>query len=137
MPRRRSPALTVAELRIMRGLWARGRGTVSEVIDAMTAAPKPAYNTVLTMLGILEGKGFVRHEKSGRAFSYVPLVNERQARRSALSHVLERFFDNSPEALILNLLGREDGNPDEIARVRAMIADASADGTDESQRHRR
>ena len=109
----------------MRALWARGRGTVSEVIDAMTDRPLPAYNTVLTVLGILEEKGFVTHEKSGRAFSYVPLVNERQARRRALSHLLERFFDNSPEALILNLLGREDTDPDQVARVREMIAEAA------------
>jgi BlaI family penicillinase repressor len=122
MPRRRSPALTEAELRIMRALWTRGRGTVNEVIEAMADGPTPAYNTVLTMLGILEDKGFVTHQKAGRAFTYLPLVNERQAQRSALSHLLERFFDNSPEALILNLLGREESDPAEIARVRAMIA---------------
>jgi BlaI family transcriptional regulator, penicillinase repressor len=124
MPRRRSPALTEAELRIMRALWACGRGTVNDVIDALEDGPRPAYNTVLTVLGILEEKGFVTHEKYGRAFTYVPLVNQRQARKSALSHLLERFFDNSPEALILNLLGREDTDPVEIARVRAMIAEA-------------
>jgi BlaI family penicillinase repressor len=124
MPRRRSPALTEAELRIMRALWTLRRGTVSDVIEAMTEDPKPAYNTVLTMLGILEDKGSVTHEKSGRAFTYIPLVDERQARTRALSHVLARFFDNSPEALILNLLGREESDPKEIARIRAMIADA-------------
>lgn len=122
MARRRSPGLTEAELRIMQALWARGRGTVADVIDAMPDRVKPAYNTVLTMLGILEQKGYVSHEKAGRAFTYMPLVDERQAKRSALSHLLQRFFNNSPEALILNLLGREDTDPEELARVRAMIA---------------
>jgi len=117
----------------MRALWACGRGTVSDVIEAMTEDQKPAYNTVLTMLGILEDKGFVSHEKAGRAFTYIPLVDERQARKSALSHLLERFFDNSPEALILNLLGREDADAEEVARVRAVIADASHEL---SSRHR-
>jgi predicted transcriptional regulator len=121
MPRRPSPALTDAELRIMRALWARGRATVGEVIDELDRAPKPAYNTVLTMLGILEDKGYVTHEKSGRAFTYLPLVAESQARRTALSHLLSRFFEDSPERLVLSLLGRDEATPEDVEWVRALI----------------
>ena len=121
MPRPPSPALTDAELGIMRVLWARGRATVGEVVEALERSPKPAYNTVLTILRILEDKGYVTHEKAGRAFTYLPVVGEQEAQRTALSHLLARFFDNSPERLVLNLLGRDDATPAELDRLRAII----------------
>jgi predicted transcriptional regulator len=121
MARPKSPALTDGELRIMRVLWDRGRATVGEVVEAMAESPKPAYNTVLTMLRILEDKNHVRHEKVGRAFAFVPLVGRAEARRSALSHLLSRFFDNSPEALVVNLLEHESLDAAELERVRALI----------------
>jgi BlaI family transcriptional regulator, penicillinase repressor len=83
MARRRSTVFTDGELRIMRVLWERGPATVAEVVDAIVGPRKPAYNTVLTMLGILEEKGYVRHEKAGRAFAYVPLVDRAEARQTA------------------------------------------------------
>ena len=63
MPRRRSPALTDAELRIMNVLWGRERATVGDVVDSLDGPRKPAYNSVLTILRILERKGYVTHEK--------------------------------------------------------------------------
>lgn len=135
MPRRPSPALTDAELSIMRVLWARGRATVGEVVGDVDRSPKPAYNTVLTMLRILEDKGYVTHEKSGRAFTYQPLVAEHAARRTALSHLLSRFFDNSPERLMLNLLGRDEAEPEEVDKVRALI-DAAPVNVPHSSRRR-
>src|SRR5687767_3557647 len=97
MARRKSVALTDAELRIMRVLWDRERATVGEVVDGIDESSKPAYNTILTTLKILERKGYVTHEKGGRAFVYLPLVDRSQARRSAVSHLLARFFNGSPE----------------------------------------
>jgi predicted transcriptional regulator len=124
MARRRSPALTDGELRIMRVLWERPRATVGDVVEALNATPKPAYNTVLTMLRILERKGYVTHEKEGRAFTYVPLVDRGQARRRALTHVLTRFFDNSREELVLDLLGHDDADDEEVRRVRELLEKA-------------
>jgi predicted transcriptional regulator len=129
MARRKSAALTDGELRIMDALWARGRATVGEVVSDMHTPRKPAYNTVLTMLRILEQKGYVTHEKEGRAFAYLPLVNREQARRSALSYLLNRFFDDSPELLVLNLLGKDDANADELRRIRELIAQAPPSAT--------
>jgi len=126
MARRRSPALTDGELRIMRVLWARGRGTVGEVVDEMPP-PKPAYNTVLTMLRILEQKGHVTHDKDGRAFTYIPLVDHGQARQRAVSHLLQRFFDDSAELLILDLLGHDRVDSDDLRRIRQLIASAPGD----------
>lgn len=105
----------------MRVLWDRSRATVGDVVDGIAGARKPAYNTVLTMLRILERKGYVTHEKAGRAFVYAPVIDERQARRSALSHVLNRFFDGSPELLVLNLLEHEHLDAEELRRVQDLI----------------
>lgn len=127
MARPKSPALTDGELRIMRVLWEREHATVGEVVEGIAEAPRPAYNTVLTMLRILEEKGYVTHEKEGRAFTYAPLVGRAEARRSALSHLLSRFFDNSAEALVVNLLEHESVDEAELERVRALI-EKGADG---------
>ena len=98
--------LTDGELRLMRVLWRRERATVADVLAELTT-PQPAYNTVLTMLRILEQKGYVTHEKDGRAFVFVARVGEQDARRSALGHLLGRLFEGSPSLLLLNLLEHE------------------------------
>jgi predicted transcriptional regulator len=121
MARRRSPALTDGELRIMRVLWDCGRATVGEIAERIEGRPRPAYNTVLTMLRILETKGYVHHQKDGRAFVYAPVIGRGEARRSALSHLLHRFFDGSPELLVLDILGHDEASPDELERLRELI----------------
>ena len=124
MARPASPGLTDAELRVMQVLWERKRATVGDVVGALAGTHRLAYNTVLTTLGILERKGYVRHEKDGRAFAYLPVVDQSEARQSALSQVLNRFFDNSPRALVLDLLGHERTDADELRRVRELIEGA-------------
>ena len=129
MPRRRSAALTDGELRIMRVLWDSGRATVGEVAERIDASPKPAYNSILTMLRILETKGYVRHEKDGRAFVYAAVIDRGQARRSALSLLLNRFFDGSPELLVLDLLGQDKVTAEDVSRLREMIREARLTAT--------
>jgi BlaI family penicillinase repressor len=119
--RKRSPALTEAEHRIMAVLWDRPGSTVGHVVERIAGPARPAYNSVLTILRILEKKGYVAHEKEGRAFVYSAVVDRQQARRGALSHVLSRFFNGSREALVMDLLGHEDVGPDEIARVKQLL----------------
>jgi predicted transcriptional regulator len=101
-------------------LWEKGRGTVSEIVEALPEA-RLAYSSVLTMMRILEQKGYVRHEKEGRAFIYLPLVDREQARKSVIGYLLKRFFNNSPELLVVNLLEHEDVSPEEIRKLRYMI----------------
>jgi predicted transcriptional regulator len=122
MPRRRTPGLTDAELRVMRVLWTRQRATVSDVIERMEPGPRPAYNTVLTILGILQRKGWVTREKEGRAHAYLAVVDRLEARRTALTQLLSRFFDNSPRELVLDLLGHERVDAEELRQVRELIA---------------
>lgn len=121
MARTRTVPLTDGELRLMHVLWNRGRATVGEVVDDLEGPRKPAYNTVLTLLRILERKGFVAHDKAGRAFVYRPLLDRNQARRRAVSHLLSRFFDGSPELLVINLIEQSQIDRNELKRVQALI----------------
>lgn len=121
MARPRSPALTDAEARVMSVLWKRGTANVGDIVDAMKKRRTVSYSTVQTILRILESKGYVEHEKSGRAFVYRPLVDERQARRRALKHLVTRLFNGSPSLLVLNILEDEAIPPDELARVKQLI----------------
>ena len=103
MPRKKALVLTDHELRLMDVLWAKGRATVSEVTAALPP-PVLAYNTVLSTMRTLEQKGYVAHREVGRAFTYRPLVERDAAAKSAVKHVLARFFQNSPNALAVSLL---------------------------------
>ena len=128
MARKKSPNLTEAELRLMDVLWQKGSATVAEVAEELPKQLKLAYNTVLTTMRILEDKGFVRHSKpsEGRAFVYRPVVSREQASRSAVRHLLGRFFGNSAEALVLNLLEDEDLSESERKRIESLLKEGPA-----------
>lgn len=122
LPRKKSPNLTEAELRLMNILWERGSTTVAEAVDALPRSVDLAYSTVLTTLRILETKGYVRHTQQGRAFVYHPLVGREEARRKAVRYVVSRFFKNSPELLVLNLIEHEEISARELDRLKQMIS---------------
>lgn len=124
MARKKSPTLTEAEVKLMNVLWARGASTVHDVLDALPADPPLAYSTVLTTLRILEDKGYLKHKKDGRAFLYVPRVPREQAQRSAMRLLLSRFFENSAEQLVLNILKHEKLDAAELRRLRRTIQEA-------------
>lgn len=107
----------------MRALWQARRATVADLTERLAASDPdaPAYNTILTILGILERKGYVRHQQDGRAFVFEPLVDEGAARRRALAHLLSRFFDNSRELLVMDLFGHEAPDAEEAAHLRELI----------------
>lgn len=123
MARRKSVHLTDAELRLMEVVWKMGKATVSDVVEGVTGDVPLAYSTVLTTLRILENKGFLIHTKEGRAFVYKPAVERETARDSAISHLLRRFFDDSPELLLLNLLDGKTIGAEELARLRKRIVE--------------
>jgi BlaI family transcriptional regulator, penicillinase repressor len=119
--RKPSPTLTDGEVKLMRVLWRQGPSTVAAIVDAVAGDNPPAYNTVQTMMRILERKGFVSHRKDGRAFVFHALVDEAHARKHAIRHVLDRFFDNSPGSLVLSLLEHEDVPASELRQLRELI----------------
>ena len=121
MPPKTSTTLTEAEFRLMNVLWDRGSATVQQVLDALPQSPALAYNSVLTTMRILERKGYVQHVKDGRAHVYEPVVGREEASRSAVRHLVKRFFGNSHELLVLNMI--EDGSidRDELNRLRDLL----------------
>lgn len=121
MARKKTPTLTDAEFRLMDVIWRRGQATVTEVLEGLPETDIPAYNTVLTILRILEDKNYLRHTKNGRAHIYHPLISREEAQSTAVRHVVSRFFDNSPEMLMVNLLKDEKLGQEELARLRDMI----------------
>ena len=125
MARRTSPALTDAEARVMAAIWSLKTATVAEVVERLTTKKAaPSYSTIQTMLRILESKGYVAHEKVARAFIYRPIVDERQARRRALRHLVSRLFEGSPSLLVLNVLDDEELDPAELQQLKKLIGDA-------------
>ena len=130
MPPKRSITLTEAELRLMKVLWLRGESSVADLVDAVADETPLAYTSVLTTVRILESKGYAEHRQEGRAFLYSPCVAEHEASRSEVKHVLQRFFGNSRERLLLSLLGDDEISPQELARLKQAVAAAS----DESPR---
>lgn len=129
MPRKQSPTLTEAELRLMNVLWLKGPGTVQQVLDRLPDKPPLAYNTVLTTIRILERKGYVGHAKDGRAHVYESLVEREEATRSEIRHLVSRFFRNSHDALLLNILKDDEIEGEELKRLRKMLDESRSAGS--------
>lgn len=121
MARSKSLTLTEAELRIMNVLWEKGAATVHEVLQGMPEEPAPAYNSVLTIIRILEKKGYVKHVKDKRAHVYIPKVDRKDATRFEVRHLVSRFFADSDELLVLNILEEKSIDADELARLRQLL----------------
>ena len=112
-------SFTDRELDVMAVLWDRGSATVAEVRGALT--DDLAYTTVLTILRILEEKGYVRHEEEGRAHRYFPRVEREAAGDSALQRLLGKLFRGSPELLLTHLVSDRALREDELRRMRALL----------------
>jgi BlaI family transcriptional regulator, penicillinase repressor len=119
VPPKQSATLTEAELRIMDVLWRKGSGTVQQVLDRLPSTL--AYNSVLTTIRTLEKKGQVKHVKDGRAHVYEPIIGRQEATRSEIRHLVGRFFRNSHEALVLNILQNEEIDAEKLKGLREML----------------
>jgi len=112
--------LTDREADVMRVLWERGPSTVSEVRDALDDAL--AYTTVQTILRILEDKGFAAHREEGRQHRFHAEVAESEARQNALRHLLRKLFRGSSELLLTQLVSDDRMSPQQIRRMRKLLA---------------
>jgi BlaI family transcriptional regulator, penicillinase repressor len=121
LPPKKSPTLTEAELRLMEVLWEKGQATVHTILEELPPKPALAYNSVLTTIRILEKKGYVQHVKEGRAHIYTPLVGRQEATRVEIKNLLGKFFKNSHELLLLNLLEDKSIDAQELARMRQLL----------------
>ena len=120
--------LSRRERQIMDILFRRSRATAAEVMEDLPG--EPSYSTVRTQLRVLEEKGHVRHEEDGLRYVYVPVVARHTARKSALRHLVETFFDGSSEKAVAALLGGEGSrlSEDELNRIADLVAKARKEG---------
>jgi predicted transcriptional regulator len=120
--------LSRRERQIMDILYRRGRATAGEVLADLTG--DPSYSTVRTQLRVLEDKGHVHHEEVGLRYVYEPAVPRRAARRSALRHLVDTFFDGSSEQAVAALLGGEATSlsDDDLKRIADLVSQARKDG---------
>ena len=116
--------LTKRERQIMDVLYRKGRATASEIRGGLSGAPSDS--TVRTQLRVLEEKGHVRHEEHGLRFVYLPTVPRHAARRSALKHLVDTFFDGSHANVVTALLGSDVArlSEEELDRIAGLIASA-------------
>jgi BlaI family transcriptional regulator, penicillinase repressor len=121
LPPKTSATLTEAELRLMNVLWEKESATVQQVLDALKENPPLAYNSVLTTIRILERKGYVKHVKDGRAHVYEPVIGKEEASRFEVKHLVNRFFKNSHELLVLNLIEDDSIENEELKRIRELL----------------
>ena len=115
----KEPRFTSRELDVMSVLWRAGSGTVAEVREQL--ADELAYTTVLWVLQTLEEKGYVRHEREGRAHRYIPLVESEAAGASALDRIVDKVFHGSAEQLLAQLVTERDFPPEELQRMRDLL----------------
>ena len=122
-------ALSRRERQIMDILYRRGRATASEVMADLPG--EPSSSTVRTQLRVLESKGHVRHEEEGLRYVYTPALPRHAARRSALRHLVETFFDGSTEKTVAALLGGDASklSDDELNRIAALVSKARKEGS--------
>jgi BlaI family transcriptional regulator, penicillinase repressor len=121
LARNKSATLTEAELRIMNVLWQKGSATVHEVLESLPPKPTLAYNSVLTIVRILEKKGYVKHVKDRRAHVYTPQIARDVATRSEVRRLVSRFFGDSHELLVLNILEDKSIDAAELDRLRQLL----------------
>ncbi len=122
-------ALSRRERQIMDVLFRLGRATAAEVMDALPV--DTTSSTIRTQLRVLEQKGHVRHEQDGVRFIYMPAVARHAARKSALRHVVETFFDGSPEKAVAALLGGEAAklSEEQLERIASIVDKARKEGS--------
>ncbi|MCU1274360.1 MAG: transcriptional repressor, CopY family [Bryobacterales bacterium] len=120
--------LSRRERQIMDILYQRGKSSASEVREAMPSAP--SYSAVRAMLRVLEEKGHIRHEAEGLRYVYVPTIAREKAKRSAMKHLMDTFFNDSPEQIVAALLdvGSTRLTREELDRMAAMIERAKKEG---------
>ena len=122
-------ALTRRERQIMDILYRRGKATAGEVLGDL--AGNPHYSTVRTQLRVLEEKGHVTHEEDGVRYVYMPATPRRAARKSALRHLVDTFFDGSAEQVVAAVLGGEGAklSEEELDRIAELVDKAKKEGS--------
>ena len=121
MARKKSTQLTDSEQSIMQILWQKEQASVREIADILSEKKTTAYTTVQTMCKILADKGYADFHKEGKAFIYTPKITQKDARKGALTSLLNKFFGGSPEVLAQHLMEETDIELDDLATLQKQI----------------
>ena len=112
--------LTKAEEQVMQILWKIERGFVKDVIEHLDN-PKPAYNTISTIIRILEKKGFVAHKAYGKTYEYFPIVSKKDYTKSFFGSFLQKYFSNSFQQLVSFFSNEDDLSLEEMEKIRRLL----------------
>jgi len=134
MRRREERKLGDLELQILNVLWERGPATVREVLEALRVEPRPVYTTVLTMMRLMHEKGILDRRERGRAHVYQARLRELRVKRGLLRDLIDSAFRGSAEAVLVRLLEDEKLSPEELARVKKLMAEQERGGSHECAR---
>ena len=121
MARKKSTQLTDSEQSIMEILWRKEQASVREIAEILSEEKTTAYTTVQTMCKILADKGYADFHKEGKAFIYTPKITQKDARKGALTSLLNKFFGGSPEVLAQHLMEETDIELDDLAALQKQI----------------
>ena len=123
-----TPSLSRRERQILEILYQRGKASASEVREAMPDAP--SYSAVRTLLRVLEDKGHVKHRAEGLRYVYTPIIGLEKAKRGAVKHLLETYFEGQPEQIVAALLDVSSTRltAEELDRMTALIDKAKKEG---------
>jgi predicted transcriptional regulator len=119
--RKPSPTLTPQELEIMKVVWSRGHANVRDVYEDLLQGRKIAYTTVMTMMNVLERKGYLKRKAEGRSFDYRPTRPQRQVIRSMVQEFVARVFGGSAEPLLVHLVEQEELSLEELEALTRKI----------------
>ena len=124
MPRKPSSLPTEVELELLKLVWRLGEATVRDVLEALPPKRRLAYTSVMSMMRVLEEKGYVTHRERDRAYVYRARVSEEQIAHGMIRHLVKRMFNGSPERLMVKLLEAADLSEEQLEALRRKINEA-------------
>ena len=113
--------LTKTEERVMQVLWNLKKAFVKDIIDAMPDDPKPPYNTISSVVRLLEKKGYVAYKAYGKTYEYFPAISKAEYRKASFKKMFTGYFDNSVESLLSFMVKEQKLGEDDITKIRELI----------------
>ena len=113
--------LTKTEERVMQVLWNLKKAFVKDIIEAMPDDPKPPYNTISSVVRLLEKKGYVAYKAYGKTYEYFPAISKAEYRKASFKKMFTGYFDNSVESLLSFMVKEQKLGEDDITKIRELI----------------
>lgn len=121
MARPKSSGPTDYELAILKILWSEAPLSISEILERFPKKPKPAYSSLLTIVRLMDKKGYISHEKKGKAYFYYPVLKEEKYSKSEIKKLADTIFGGSKYDLAVNIIKKEKLKPEEVAHLKKLV----------------